>query len=208
MDKQVYTCPMHPEIMKDKPGKCPKCHMNLMPKDEKSHEAVSHAENQTGNNYTPLFVIIGLIFLVVVVIGLRDFSNNTFSFFRFIANFMAGFFVVFAGFKLMDIKGFAQGYSMYDLLAKRIFSYGYVYPFIELFFGLAMIAGMESAPLLLAEVAVMGFSGIGVLIKIMKKERFQCACLGTFLKVPLTNITLVEDFGMAALGIILLLLLP
>jgi Cu(I)/Ag(I) efflux system membrane fusion protein len=26
-----YTCPMHPEVISDKPGKCPKCGMNLIP---------------------------------------------------------------------------------------------------------------------------------------------------------------------------------
>jgi hypothetical protein len=30
--KVVYTCPMHPEVTSDKPGKCPKCGMNLVPK--------------------------------------------------------------------------------------------------------------------------------------------------------------------------------
>ena len=25
----VYTCPMHPDVTSDKPGKCPKCGMNL-----------------------------------------------------------------------------------------------------------------------------------------------------------------------------------
>ena len=30
--KVQYTCPMHPEIIQDKPGKCPKCGMDLVKK--------------------------------------------------------------------------------------------------------------------------------------------------------------------------------
>ena len=29
-----YTCPMHPEVIEDKPGKCPKCGMILVVKKE------------------------------------------------------------------------------------------------------------------------------------------------------------------------------
>jgi Cu(I)/Ag(I) efflux system membrane fusion protein len=31
--KVVYTCPMHSEVVQDKPGKCPKCKMNLVKKE-------------------------------------------------------------------------------------------------------------------------------------------------------------------------------
>ena len=31
---QKYTCPMHPEVEQDKPGKCPKCGMKLESKKE------------------------------------------------------------------------------------------------------------------------------------------------------------------------------
>ena len=69
-----------------------------------------------------------------------------------------------------------------------------------------MLYGNFSRELLLMEVLVMGFSGLGVTIKLLKKEKFQCVCLGTVLKVPLTKVTLIEDFGMAALALLLLLI--
>ena len=33
--KTVYTCPMHSEVVQDKPGKCPKCGMDLTAKEVK-----------------------------------------------------------------------------------------------------------------------------------------------------------------------------
>ena len=32
---EVYTCPMHPEIIKDKPGNCPICGMALVKKESR-----------------------------------------------------------------------------------------------------------------------------------------------------------------------------
>lgn len=195
---------MHPEIVSDKPGKCPKCGMVLVLKDETPKLKVHQTEDKglgvlTWKSYIPLMVIILMITVSALVVswngGLTD----------FILYFMTGFFLVFSGFKLMDLKGFAEGYSTYDLLAKKWFVYGYVYPFIELAFGLLMLAGLHTPALLSTELIVMAFSGIGVVIKLAKGEEFQCACLGTFLKVPLTKITLIEDFGMALLALILLL---
>lgn len=34
--REIYTCPMHPEIRSDKPGKCPKCGMTLVKKKAKT----------------------------------------------------------------------------------------------------------------------------------------------------------------------------
>lgn len=42
---QKYTCPMHPEVVKDEPGKCPKCGMDLVPV-EKSKSRRSQAIHQ------------------------------------------------------------------------------------------------------------------------------------------------------------------
>lgn len=194
---------MHPEISQDKPGRCPICGMKLV---EKGSVQTVHTMTGEKNNYIPLIVIVLMILLVTISLSVRDYLSHTFALTHSLSYFMIGFFLTFASFKLMDLKGFAQGYSTYDLLAKRVFAYGYVYPFIELFFGLAMIFAPSALWLLLAEIVIMAFSGLGVAIKLARHERFQCACLGTFLKVPLTKVTLIEDFGMVFLAILMLFL--
>lgn len=197
---------MHPEVTSQKPARCTKCGMKLVLASELSknthHESSHHSETESElKDYLPLIIIIGLITVVASLTSL-----NSATLVSFIEHFMIGFFLVFAGFKLIDLEGFAQGYSTYDLLAMRWFNYGYIYPFIELFFGLAMIVNFAPQQILITEIIVMTFSGIGVLVKLMKNEKFQCACLGTFLKVPLTKITLIEDFGMAFLAFLLLVM--
>lgn len=193
---------MHPEVRQEGPGRCPKCGMELV-QEGNSAPKIIHGqgiEPTTWRSYVPLIVIIGVILLTSIVVAWRQGSFGE----NLIVNFMAGFFLVFGTFKLMDLKGFAAGYSTYDLLAQRIFGYGYIYPFIELFFGFAMILMPHTPWLLWTEVAIMLFSGLGVAIKLAKREEFQCVCLGTFLRVPLTKVTLAEDFGMAILALILL----
>ncbi len=174
--------------------------MKLVPE---GHVAGMPNDNE-GSNYNRLFIIIGLIILATLVIAVKNVRQGTFLWRDVMTNFMAGFFLVFSGFKIMDLKGFAEGYSMYDLLAKKIFQYGYIYPFIELAFGLAFLASIQLRYITIMEIAVMGFSGLGVALSMRKRQRIQCACLGTIIKVPLGTVTLVEDLGMAIMGLILI----
>ena len=202
-----YTCPMHPDIVRNTPGHCPKCGMQLVPEGTKIVPATDKGLGPlTWKSYWPLITIIGTMLLVSLAVALQNFGMTSAFLSNFIAYFMASFFLVFSVFKLIDLKGFAAGYSTYDLLAKKIFAYGYAYPFIELGFGLAMIFDYQNPFLLYAEIFVMAFSGLGVAIQLAKHEEFQCVCLGTFLKVPLTKVTIIEDFGMAILAAALLFL--
>jgi hypothetical protein len=192
----VYTCPMHPEVRQNHPGNCPKCAMTLVPI-ERAHAMTAKDRGLgqiTWKSYAPFGAIIFTILFIAVIVG------GSIAY-----NFMTGFFLVFSVFKLIDLKGFAEGYSTYDLLAMRVKAYGYIYPFLELGFGLLMVLGVHYSGLFLVEFIIMAFSGIGVAIKIAAHEKFRCVCLGTFLKIPLTTVTLIEDFGMALLALFVLL---
>jgi hypothetical protein len=115
-------------------------------------------------------------------------------------NFMAGFFLVFSGLKLLDLKGFADGYASYDLLARRVRAYGYTYPFLELGLGLLYLTRAELPSAHVATMVLMIFGGIGVVVRLARGGTFRCACLGTMIAVPLTAVTIVENFGMALMA--------
>lgn len=190
---------MHSEIVSAKQGKCGICGMDLVLKKTYESKIIQNGLSL----YKPIIIIISLILLstLAITITFRLDTRNT------MMNFMAGFFLVFSGFKLLDLPGFAQGYTGYDLLARKWKGYGYVYPFIELILGIVYIIRQE--PLILINLVtflVMSFSGLGVLESLAHKRKFQCACLGTIIKVPLTNVTLIEDFGMAAMALFMLLI--
>jgi Cu2+-exporting ATPase len=44
---QKYTCPMHPEVIKDAPGKCPKCGMELIPVQGSKTDAGNHGHEHS-----------------------------------------------------------------------------------------------------------------------------------------------------------------
>ena len=50
-DTKTYTCPMHPEVISDKPGKCPQCGMDLELKedDSKKDEKKDAGHNHKGH---------------------------------------------------------------------------------------------------------------------------------------------------------------
>lgn len=59
----TYTCPMHPEIIRDKPGSCPLCGMDLVPlKSEPAHahaprqDHVHHTSGHAGHTSVPIEV--------------------------------------------------------------------------------------------------------------------------------------------------------
>ena len=44
-----YTCVMHPEVVQDHPGKCPKCGMELVPVKKQKKHRTSNTEHPTPN---------------------------------------------------------------------------------------------------------------------------------------------------------------
>ena len=160
--------------------------------------------------YRPLLLILAFILGASVLVQLgqhagHGMGSGAVTGMETMRYFMAGFFLVFAFFKLLDLPAFADAYAGYDLLAARWKGWGYVYPFVELGLGMAYLANF--LPLLTAWITllVMGFSAIGVIRAVMSKTKIRCACLGTVFQLPMSTVTIVEDVGMVVMAVVMLI---
>jgi copper chaperone CopZ len=149
--------------------------------------------------YQPLLLIAGYIALASFA-GTTAVGRAGFDWSVWMTNAMAGFFLVFSAFKFLNLKGFAAAYATYDLGAKAWAPWGYIYPFLELLLGCAYLFRWNLPLTNVATILLMGFSSLGVIQALAKKQTIRCACLGTVLNVPMSTITLVEDLAMVAMA--------
>lgn len=146
--------------------------------------------------YRPLLLILGYVLGASLLLQLPGgiTAHETMRY------FMAGFFLVFSFFKLLDVNAFADAYVGYDLLAARWRGWGLAYPYVELALGVAYLANWN--PLLTNSVTlvVMGFSAIGVVRAVTRQQQIRCACLGAVFNLPMSTVTIVEDVGMVVMA--------
>lgn len=163
-----------------------------------SHSLMAEENKSWFETYKPLVII--FIFITGISL-LTSISNSVFDWHKFMNNFMAGFFLTFSFFKFLDLKGFAESYSTYDLLAKKVNVYGYIYPFIELALGIAYLISFNPFITNSLTIIVMGFSSIGVIQSVLDKKKIKCACLGSVFNLPMSTITIIEDLLMVAMAV-------
>ena len=120
-------------------------------------------------------------------------------------DFMGLFFIVFSFFKMLDLKNFPTSFSMYDPLAKKIRFYGWIYPFIETLLGLLFLMRIKLLSAVVITIIILGITTVGVIKTLKNKKKIQCACLGTALKLPMTEATLIENTLMLSMSIFLVL---
>lgn len=165
------------------------------------HETVEQTKGWFAT-YKPILLIFGYITAVTLLV---QFTGGGFHWMAWMQQFMAGFFLVFSFFKLLNLSAFAESYAMYDVVAQKWKPWGYIYAFIELGLGIAYLTGFE--PLLTNAVTfvVMGVSIIGVLASVLNKRKIQCACLGAVFNLPMSTVTIIEDGLMIAMSLIMVL---
>ena len=147
---------------------------------------------------------LGLIFLFLIG-GTLIIHYPTFVIRDVLPDFMGLFFVVFSFFKYLDLRGFQSSFRIYDPLAKVIPFYAWLYPFLELSLGVLFLIRLELQLALWLTVAILGITTIGVVKLLLSKKEIECACLGSVLKLPMTEATLIENALMIAMAVWMLL---
>lgn len=151
--------------------------------------------------YKPILLIFTYITGITLLV---EWMHGNFAWMRWMNHFMAGFFLVFSFFKLLNLKGFAESYSMYDIVGKKWAGWGYVYAFTELALGIAFLMGFNPILTNTVTFVVMTVSIIGVLQSVLNKRKIKCACLGDVFNLPMSTITIIEDALMIAMSGIML----
>jgi len=175
---------------------------NITEADGGMHLSSSDAEKRTWfETYKPVLLILFYISLVTVIAGS---STNGFDWMLGMRVFMSGFFFAFSFFKILDLTGFADNYSSYDIIAKNFRGWGYIYAFIELGLGIAYAVNFYPVITNAVTLIVMTISIIGVLQSVLQKRKIQCACLGAVFNLPMSTVTIIEDALMITMSGIML----
>jgi copper chaperone CopZ len=143
------------------------------------------------STYYPLFLVMGLIALASLAAG---------SFMGWMMMFMAGFYIVFGAFKLLDVPAFANSYAQYDIIAKYFKPWGYAYPFIEVALGFGFLFWLDMHMLSWIALILSLVGAVGVVQANLSKQTIECACLGTVFRLPMSVVTIIENLGMAAMA--------
>jgi copper chaperone CopZ len=154
--------------------------------------------------YQPILLIFGYITAVSLIAAL---SGEHFRLTLAMRIFMAGFFLIFSFFKMLDLAGFADSYAMYDIVAKKIRAWGYLYAFVELALGLAYATNFQPIITSYITLLVMTVSIVGVLQSVLNKRKIKCACLGAVFNLPMSTVTIIEDALMIAMSVAMLWLM-
>lgn len=171
----------------------------------KNHHSTAAASTETISwlaTYRPILLIGAYITGATLLI---ETVSGGFNWERWMQHFMAGFFLVFSFFKLLNLKGFADSYATYDIVAKKWAGWGYVYAFLELALGIAYLLNFQPLATNIVTFAVMSISIIGVLQSVLNKRKIQCACLGAVFNLPMSTVTIIEDALMIGMSLLMLI---
>ena len=158
---------------------------------------------QNGTTYAPVIAIFSVAALLSF--AFQFFVSEAFISIRTLVLFIAFSMTLLAVQKLKDLYSFTNSFITYDLLAMRWLRYGYIYPFLEAYAGIGMVAQLPAiavAPFSLF-IGTVGAISVFKAVYVDKRE-LKCACVGGDSNVPLGFVSLSENIFMIAGALLML----
>ncbi|AEA96544.1 MauE/DoxX family redox-associated membrane protein [Alteromonas macleodii] len=158
---------------------------------------------QNGTTYAPVIAIFSVAALLSL--AFQFFVSEDFISIRTLVLFIAFSMTLLAVQKLKDLYSFTNSFITYDLLAMRWLRYGYIYPFLEAYAGIGMVAQLPAiavAPFSLF-IGTVGAISVFKAVYVDKRE-LKCACVGGDSNVPLGFVSLSENIFMIAGALLML----
>jgi glutaredoxin len=158
---------------------------------------------QSGTTYTPVIAI--FLVAALLAIACQHFMAGDYFSMRTVMLFIAFSMSMLAVQKLKDLYSFTTSFITYDLLAMKWLRYGYIYPFVEAYAGIGMVAQLPAlavAPFSLF-IGIVGAVSVFKAVYIDKRE-LKCACVGGDSNVPLGFVSLSENLFMIVGALIML----
>lgn len=158
---------------------------------------------QNGTTYAPVIAIFSVAALLSL--AFQFFVSEDFISIRTLVLFIAFSMTLLAVQKLKDLYSFTNSFITYDLLAMKWLRYGYIYPFLEAYAGIGMVAQLPAiavAPFSLF-IGTVGAISVFKAVYVDKRE-LKCACVGGDSNVPLGFVSLSENIFMIAGALLML----
>lgn len=119
--------------------------------------------------------------------------------------FMGGFMLFFGSLKLMGVETFIKVFPLYDLIAKRVRPYKYVYPFLQILLGISFFIGSFDYVRELLVVVLSISSLVGIVGIVTKRGAVRFSYLGTIIKLRFSSVVILENIIMLVASILMLI---
>ena len=169
------------------------------------HHSLKPSVVKAKNKYKELLPLLYVFLVILALSSVRQIVSGT-NPMMFMMDFMGIFFMVFGLLKLVDLKGFVDGFQSYDSIASRFRLYGYIYPFIEIALGGLYLLGIM---FLWQNILVFVLASIGIYTaykSINQESEIRCVCLGTLFDLPMTWVTFFENALMLLMVIFMIIM--
>ena len=158
-------------------------------------------KDPNNKTYTPVLVVFYISALLAIAANWAS-SGDVLNL-RSLEWFIAFSMGMLAMLKLRDLETFSNMFVGYDILARRVVRYSYIYPFAEALAAILMVAGsifgLIAAPIALF-IGTIGAISVIKAVYIDKRD-IKCACVGGGVNVPLGFVSLSENLAMMGMSV-------